>query len=290
MLETIWTHPSRCIPALIGLAATLSCGSEDGPTAPPPPRISLQVAPPHLSILRGTSASVGVNATRSDGVTGSVYLTVSGAPAGVIATVINSQTSGPVTTATITIEVNAATRPGTYALEVRGAGSGIVSGTAEVSLTIYEVLPPCPQTGVCEQWATGAAASSEYFFGGWNAYEAAGPPDVIGCSDDPHAWASNDPHTVEWLELTYASVVRPTEIRVYENWGVSSIVKVEVGDGSGAYHTVYTAEAERQSCPRILAIPVTGIATAMKVVRVTVDQRTLRDWNEIDAVKLIGTR
>jgi hypothetical protein len=289
MLARIWTHSNRCIPAWLGLAATLGC-SDEVITEPERATITLEITPTSLTITRGESATLEVSATRTGDLASSLVLSVIGAPAGVTSTVSNSQTIGLVTTAIITIEANGATTPGIYGLQVYGTGDRVVPATAALSLTVVAVPLPCPPTGECQQWAVGATASSEYSGNEWSAFQAAGPPNVIGCSDDIHAWASYEPHGIEGLELAYANTVLPTGIEIYENWGVSSIVKVEVGDGSGTYHTVYTAEAERLSCPRVLAIPVTGIATAMKLVRVTVDQRTLRDWNEIDAVKLIGTR
>ena len=71
---------------------------------------------------------------------------------------------------------------------------------------------------------------------------------------------------------------------------MSSIVRVEVGNGTGRYQTVYTAEPAVHTCPRILTIPVTNVSTAIRVVRLSIDQRVIQDWNEIDAVKLIGIR
>ena len=72
--------------------------------------------------------------------------------------------------------------------------------------------------------------------------------------------------------------------------GVGSIVKVEVKDVGGEYHTVYTAQPWPQACPRVLTIPVTSVAARVSTVRVSVDQRVLVDWNEIDAVRLAGYR
>jgi hypothetical protein len=77
---------------------------------------------------------------------------------------------------------------------------------------------------VCAQWARSAGASSEYSPGDWSASAAIGIPNVNGCADDVRAWASIEPNGVDWLELSYEKPVIPTEINVYENYGVSSIV------------------------------------------------------------------
>ena len=141
------------------------------------------------------------------------------------------------------------------------------------------------------QWATGATASTQYTASEWSALQATGMPNVIGCSDDPNAWANLEPNGVDWLELTYAQPVRPSEIRIHEVWAVGSIVRVEVKDVLGAYHTVYTAEPnDPQRCPRILTIAVNSVSAKVSTVRITIDQRARRDWNEIDAVRLAGYR
>jgi hypothetical protein len=141
------------------------------------------------------------------------------------------------------------------------------------------------------QWATGATASTEYTSSDWSALQATGAPNADGCTDSRSAWANLEFDGVDWLELTYAQPVRPSEIRIHEVLGVGSIVKVEVKDVSGGYHTVYTAQpVGPQTCPRMLTIPVTGVAAMVSTVRVTVDQRFLSYWNEIDAVRLAGYR
>jgi Big-like domain-containing protein len=141
------------------------------------------------------------------------------------------------------------------------------------------------------QWATGATASTQYTTSEWSALQATGAPNAVGCNDDPRAWATLEADGVDWLELTYDQPVRPTEIRIHEVWGVGSIVKVEVKDLAGEYHTVYTAQPTGvQFCPRTLTIAVKGVTEMVSTVRVSLDQRVIFDWNEIDAVRLAGYR
>ena len=82
----------------------------------------------------------------------------------------------------------------------------------------------------------------------------------------------------------------PTLITIFENYGVSSIVRVEVIDTDGRYHTVHTASAAKATCPRRLEIDVSALTFEVKAVRINTDQRLLNDWNEIDAVQLMGVR
>jgi hypothetical protein len=283
----------RCrIPILLACAAVgIACGSETvlDPDPPAPLSVALRLTPSHASILQGESVSVAVTLTRSSGPPGPVNLGVSGVPFGVLANVTNVQDIGLVTTATVTLNVSGSAIPGVYILFVHGRGAAVVEPTAGFALTVEPALPvSCPVGAVCEQWAVYATASSEYTTTAWSALQSTGPPNVVGCEDDGRAWASREPNGIEWLELEYHESVRPTEIRIHEVFGVSSIVKVEVKDGAGIYHTVFSAQPGRQACPRVLSIPVTGVSEMVKVIRVSFDQKTLNDWDEIDAVQLIG--
>ena len=229
----------------------------------------------------GSSLTLDATLTRSSGLSGSVVLTISGTPAGVGAVVSQVRTTGAVTTARITISVAASVVPASYSLNVLGSVAGL-SVMAPLAL-----LVPLP-TGLLAQWATSATASSQYTTTEWSAGQATGPPNAAGCSDDPLAWASLAPSGVEWLELGFKDAVRPTEVRIYENFGVGSLVKVEVKAQNGAYHTVYTALPASLACPRVLTIPVSGIEDFVSGVRLSFDQSILQDWNGIDAVRLTG--
>lgn len=271
-------------------AAVVGCslgGTEPEPGGTESGAIALVILPTGVSISQGGSSSVGATLTASGNFTGAVNLTVTGAPIGVTGVVSIVQTLGLVTYANVTISVGASAILGSYTLVVRGTGTGVADATAAFALTVTE---GCPLPGDLCQWATSATASSEYTPTEWSANQATGAPDVAGCEDDGRAWASLSADGVDWLELEYRESVRPTEIRVHENLAVSSIVKVEVKDGAGTYHTVYTAQPGEQTCPRVLTIPVTSISASVKVVRVSLDQRTLNYWNEIDAVRLTGIR
>ena len=176
-----------------------------------------------------------------------------------------------------------------------GMITGISIGTTTVTASIGDLRATAivsVETGAfVEQWAASATASTEYTTEEWSAAQATGAPNVVGCEDDPRAWATLAPDGVDWLELTYVQPVRPSEIRIHENWAVGSIVKVELKDASGSYQTVHTAQPSGAfTCPRVLTIPITGITTLISTIRISLDQRLTLDWNEIDAVRLAGYR
>ena len=107
--------------------------------------------------------------------------------------------------------------------------------------------------------------------------------------DQQNAWASQKNTGEDWLEVTFATPVAPTQIDIHEVNAPGSIGKVEVKLASGEYATVYSATpGVRQTCPRILSINVSDITEKISVVKIHLDQRILKNWDEIDAVKLVG--
>ena len=173
---------------------------------------------------------------------------------------------------------------------VTAVGLGSTAVFANVGFVEASIRVRVEPADFLMQWATNAAASSEWSAVEWSAGQAIGVPDVNDCADD-RAWATADPDTIDWLELTYEVPVRPTEIHIYEVWAPGSVVKVEVKNQLGVYHTVYEGTpTPHPTCLRTFSIHVTSVTDLVNAVRLTVDQRTRRDWNEIDAVQLVGYR
>lgn len=141
-----------------------------------------------------------------------------------------------------------------------------------------------------DQWATSASASSERSSPEWSARQVIGAPDTPECGDYQTAWASSEPDGVDWLETRYEFPAFPGRINIYESHSPGFIVAVEVIDEAGQYHTVWEGEpAPMDECPRVFSILVTGVETPVVGVRIHLDQRAGGDWDEIDAVELVGT-
>ncbi|MEU8465961.1 carbohydrate binding domain-containing protein [Streptomyces sp. NPDC029003] len=95
---------------------------------------SLSVAPGSASVAPGASATATVSTQVTSGTAQPVALTVTGAPAGVTASVApGSVTAGG--TARLTVTAAASAAPGTYALSVTGTG-GALSHSAAFTLTV----------------------------------------------------------------------------------------------------------------------------------------------------------
>jgi hypothetical protein len=146
---------------------------------------------------------------------------------------------------------------------------------------------PLPST--LSQWASSASASSQYGEDSWSAAQAIGVPDTSECGDFTTAWASYYYDGVDWLEVGFTTPVVPTQIQIFETYNPGSIVKVEIRDLDGSFHTVYeTSPAVIESCPSTLNIDLEDIDYKVNAVLITVDQSVLMNWNEIDAVQLTG--
>jgi hypothetical protein len=170
-------------------------------------------------------------------------------------------------------------------LEAATVEAPVVSeATAEPIATIKP-----PQEGNISQWAISAAASSEYGSSDYSAMQATGAPDTPVCGDQTTAWASATAGTEEWIELTYATFVHPTQVNVVQSYYPSQVVKVELIDSVSGYHEIYTGSPETiDECPYVLSIPVGDVDYVVAGIRITIDQSQLGNWNEIDAVELVG--
>ena len=283
-----YTHVFPRWARIVSVAAIAACTDSDGPTVPR--AIYILVSRQVVSVLPGDSSTFQVSLSTNGDFSGVPQLTLSGVPSGVAARITVNRTSPSIASAVIIINAGADAAPGTYALQVMASDNGVDAVSIPFSLRVVFREQPCTMTDLCAQWARSAIASSQYTSANWSASQATGVPDVSGCSDDPHSWAAAEPHTQEWLEVEFEHSVYPTKVEVFENFGTSSIVKVEVRDEASAYHTVYAATPGLLDCPRVLTLPVSNVEVKVKVVRIHFDQRSLQEWNEVDAVRLSGYR
>lgn len=161
---------------------------------------------------------------------------------------------------------------GPYTISIRGTGPGTGAG------------------GELRQWASRASASSEYGSDSWAAFQATGAPNTYPqCGDIGTAWASSSSSGVEWLELEYDTAVVATRVEIYQTYNPGAIHQVELVDEANVTHVIYQAAPTLMSeCPYILIIPVSDVDVPVKRLIIHIDQSTTANWNEIDAVELIG--
>jgi hypothetical protein len=161
--------------------------------------------------------------------------------------------------------------------------------TQQLAPTQQPATEAPPSAGELSQWASTAIASSEYSTPDWSAQQATGAPNTQECGDFETAWASEASDGVDWLEVGFETPVVPTRIDIRETNAPGSIVEVEVKDEAGQYYKVWQGEpGVVAQCPRVFAVPVSGVPAKVVAVRIHLDQRESDTWNEIDAVQLVG--
>jgi hypothetical protein len=274
--------------AVLSIGFSMACFDAEG-TNSPPPTLNIGVEPRVATVSQGDSSDLVAVVSANFKLVNAPEVHVTGTPPGVVVRVSRITQGINLASVALVISVAPTVVPGTYGLQLYATNAARESPSTGFMLTVA-VRPDCSQAAPCVQWARSATASSEYTSGAWSAHQATGAPNATGCSDDANAWASLEPNTVEWLEVVFSEALVPAGIQVHENYGVSSIVSIEVKDEQGVYRTVFTATPGHLVCPSARTIPVTGMSAKVKAVRLTFDQRTLNDWNEVDAVGLVGYR
>jgi len=115
------------------LILTVACGSSGSPS--PKAEFSILPSPATTTIIQGQSGTVQVTASRLNGETGAIALTLSGPPAGVTG---SGSIAGGGTSATFTVQVAGTVAAGTYPLTIQ-ASDGTLTHTAALSLTVESV-------------------------------------------------------------------------------------------------------------------------------------------------------
>lgn len=143
------------------------------------------------------------------------------------------------------------------------------------------------------QWAVRADGSSEYGGEQWGFVQATGEPDVLTCGDDPNAWASEESDGRAYLIVEFAEPVIPTQINIHQTFNPGSIVMIDVGNTENRDRVLPLEDSAdppgNTDCPGVFSFDVEGVDVPIDFVVIYVDQSIMGDWNEIDAVELVGT-
>lgn len=148
------------------------------------------------------------------------------------------------------------------------------------------------------QWVDKAEASSSYAgsargkHASWSADQMVGKPDVDSYGDNGNAWASQEQDQgEEWVKLTFKKAVYATEVRVRMTYNPGAISKIEVLDQQGKSETVWQGKDKEKYNNKMAYFTATFEKTKSLVnaVKITIDSKAVKGWNEIDAVQLVGT-
>ena len=143
------------------------------------------------------------------------------------------------------------------------------------------------------QWAAQVDGSSQYGEESWSFAQAAGAPDTETCGDIRTAWASESASTRAYLILEYDQPVIPTQINIYQTYNPGSIVGVGVRTTENPDQPITLPDSAdpvgNTPCPGVFTVDVSGIDAPVDAVVIYIDQTQTLNWNEIDAVELVGT-
>jgi hypothetical protein len=143
------------------------------------------------------------------------------------------------------------------------------------------------------QWAASASASSSYNDAKGTAAhapsQATGSPNVETYTNSIEAWAPKTANGgIEWLELTFATPVHATSVRIRESYGAGAVIKVDVFDEQNTPHTVWNGVDPTKDLDYLTVVfPRTAFKTAR--VKVTLATNAVPGFKQIDAVQLVGT-
>lgn len=164
-------------------------------------------------------------------------------------------------------------------------------GMSMASLLI--MVPAAAQDdGLAHQWASSASATSEYSSTDYNAMQATGAPNTAQCADAGTAWASSAAQSPkEALTLYFDNAVWATQINIYETFTPGSITGIALIPATGADPIpVANSAGTNNDCPGIFSIDITGdVPSTVNGVIIYLDQRKGGNWDEIDAVELVGS-
>jgi hypothetical protein len=149
------------------------------------------------------------------------------------------------------------------------------------------------QADALHQWAVYADGSSQYGTDMWSFEQATGAPNTPECGDHETAWADESGTGRAILRLGFAQPVIPSQINVYQSFNPGAIVEIDVGNSANPNKVLplpHSADAPgNTACPGVFSLDVSGVDVPIDFVVLYLDQSLTGDWNEIDAVELVGT-
>lgn len=147
------------------------------------------------------------------------------------------------------------------------------------------------------QWAIDGEASSSYNTAAgknqsWSPEQMIGEPNVGNYGDDGKGWASKErDKDIEWVKLTFKKAVYASEVRVRQNYNPGAITKIELIDENGKSNVVWSGTDKtkyKTNAIEYFTAKFDRTEYKTKTVKITLSSNTVKGWNEIDAVQLIG--
>lgn len=161
-----------------------------------------------------------------------------------------------------------------------------------VMLVLTLTMIPVAAQDAFGQWASDAEATSQYGEDDYSALQATGEPDTDECGDAATAWSSatiDDPD--EALTVYFETAVLPTQVNIHQTFNPGAITGISfiTAGESNMIRVNDSADPGNTGCPGIHTINITWAnPVPIDGVIIHLDQSLVGNWNEIDAVELVG--
>lgn len=149
-----------------------------------------------------------------------------------------------------------------------------------------------PVTGLSQFAGSVIGFSSEFTTTSWSASQATGAPDTFTYGDIPTAWSAlntDGPPDPEFITLGFTTPVFATSVTVYETFNNGFVTSIDLLDTLGVFHPMPVTDT---AAPNVVSafthtFPITPYLVSG--VRIVVNpNHVVGDWEEIDAVELVG--
>ncbi|MCH9653394.1 MAG: Ig-like domain-containing protein [Planctomycetes bacterium] len=122
----------------------------------------------------------------------------------------------------------------------------------------------------------------------WSADQATGAPNSLKAGDQKTAWASlQENKGSEWIKLEYQTPKEVQAVRIHENFNPGAISKVTAFDADGKEVLVWEGTEPVHKAPNIFEVKAQSKIVSQSI-KIYLDTKRIRGWNEIDAVQLLG--
>lgn len=122
----------------------------------------------------------------------------------------------------------------------------------------------------------------------WTPAQATGKPNA-GTEESLNAWCpAVEDGGEEWLLLTYEKPVAIASVKVHANYGPGAVVKVAAVGAGDSETVLWEGAPVTANAPPVLELDVKTPVTTDRI-KLYLDTKSVRGWNEIDAVQLVGT-
>jgi hypothetical protein len=132
------------------------------------------------------------------------------------------------------------------------------------------------------------SADGRLFQRSWGPEQLVGPPNTLDAGDQTTAWAQYTSNGGdEWLQVTFEKSVDIAEVIVRETYNPGTVAKVAAVLPNGQETAIWEGTEPAIQAPVDMSFPTTQKVNA-NTIKVYLDRRRARGWNEIDAVELVG--